>query len=334
MGLENEGQKMADAAEVNSAVSGEGSGAAVVDSTPATKETTIEKNSSGQADPAAVQADPAAIPAFKADYKLKVMDQEKEIPEAFRSLMKDEKSAKEIKEIFEKSFGHEFTKPKYETLKSSHTELQQTHTSVINQINDLKADYAKGDLDSFFDKLKIPQDAILRYALEKVQYQELPPEQKAVIDAKRQAELEATRYSRENQELSQSLQAQMVQARTYALDTELARSDVKSMADAYDARIGKPGAFKEEVINRGQLRWQQSQGKVDLLPGQAIAEVAMLAGLSGAPTSAQAISAPAAAVVQAAPAAAIPNVGGSKSASPVKQKPRSIEDLKKLAAEM
>lgn len=340
-GQENEGQQAASAE--NSAATGEGSSGALggqaADAGAAAGQGAGENSAaSAQADPNAAQVDPAAVAAaaaaFKPNYKVKVMDEEKEIPEAFRALMKDEKSEKEIKEIFEKSFGHEFTKPKYEKLKSEYTEVQQTHTAVMNQINSLKEDFARGDLDSFFDKLKIPTDTILRYALEKVQYQELPPEQKAVLDAKRQAEREAKSFAQQNQELTQNLQVQMVQARTMALDSELARSEVKSVADAFDARTGEKGAFKKLVANHGRLTWFDSQGKVDLSPGQAIEQVMKLYGLSPAPASAQAPTTPAAAASTHQAPTAIPNVGGSKSASPVKQKPRSIEDLKKLAAEM
>lgn len=276
----------------------------------------------------------AAAAAFKPNFKLKIMDQEKEIPEAFRSLIKDEKTEKEVREIFEKSYGIEFMKPKYETLKTSHAELQTTHNAVLQQISDLRDDYARGDLDSFFDKLKIPTNVVLQYALKKVQYQELPEDQKSAIDRQRQLELENRELMRKSQMTEQQFQTQVVQARAFALDTELARPDVKSMAEQYEARTGQPGSFRAAVISLGQLKWQQSQGKVDLSPGQAIEELVKMAGLApAAPASATTTPAPAAAAATPPQTTTIPNVGGSKATSPVGKKPKSIEDLKKLAAE-
>lgn len=281
-------------------------------------------------DPAAVTPPPVE---FKPDFKLKVMDEEKEIPEAFRALMKDEKSAKEVKEVFEKYYGHDFTKPKYETLKSTHSELQKTYQQVESQINDLKSDFQRGDLDSFFSKLNIPKETILQYALQKVQYEQLPPDQKQLMDDKQTAERERILLQRQNQQLSQTFESQMQQARRMALDTELARSDIKSAADVFDARVGKPGAFRQEIINRGQLAW--TQRNVDLSPGQAVEEVMRIFGLQGAPASASPQNQPAPASAAVPPQApTIPNVGGAKATSPVRQKPRSIEDLKKMAAEM
>lgn len=306
--------------------------------TPEVETPVVEPEATGAAEVSAESTTPPETETpppveFKPDFKLKVMDEEKEIPEAFRALMKDEKSAKEVKEVFEKYYGHDFTKPKYETLKTTHAELQKTHQAVETQINDLKADFQRGDLDSFFEKLNIPQDTILNYALQKVQYQQLPADQKQLLDDKMAAERARIQLERQNQQLSQNFEVQMQQARRMALDTELARSDVKSMADSFDARVGRPGAFLQEVINRGQLAW--SQRKVDLTPGQAVEEVVRLFGLQAAPASASPQNQPAPASAAIPPqTTTIPNVGGAKATSPVRQKPRSIEDLKRMAAEM
>lgn len=307
--------------------------AAAPESAPAATSAAPATPSPQTASPGEAVAAPVA-PPFVPDYKLKVMDEEREIPEQFRGLIKDEKTAKEVREIFEKSFGHEAIKPKYETLKAAHQEVQTQYTQTMNQIQDLKADYARGDMDSFFQKLNIPKEKILQYALDTVNYQELPPEQKALIDAKRNAELQNMQLTREKQSVEQNLQQQMTQARSFALDSELARPDVKSMIEDFDKRAGEKGAFRKEVINRGLLTWHQSRGSVDLSPGQAVEQVMKLYGLANAPASANASATTPASVVTPSQTPTIPNVSGAKATSPVKQKPKSIADLKKMAAEM
>lgn len=270
-------------------------------------------------------------PAYQPNYKLRVMEQEKEIPERFRNLMKDAESEKEVRELFEKAYGLDFAKPKHEETRQNYVKLQSEHNFLTGSIQELRDTYSRGDMDTFFQKLSIPPEKVLQWAVGKVNYEQLPPEQKELIDARRNAELQNLELQKQNSLYQRQVQEQVVQARRMLLDSELARPEVKSMVDSFDQRFGKPGAFVQEVINRGQLAWIQSQGKVDLTPGQAVEQVLALYGLKNqAPASATPQTT--AQVVQPSQQATttIPNVGGGKSTSPVKMKPRSIDDLKKL----
>lgn len=276
-------------------------------------------------DAAKVETTPAA---YTPNYKLKVAGEEREIPEEFRALMKDETSGKKIKEIFEKSYGLDYTKPKYETLKTDYAKVTADHHALNGAINEIKQLYAKGDMDTFFEKLGIPQEKVLQYAVDKVKYSELPDEQRAALDAKRNVEKE--NYSLQNQfnDLQKNFQEQLVQQRHMLLESELARSEVKSVADMVNERVGRPDAFIQAVYAHGDLTWKNSQGKVDLTPRQAVdAVVEGYRKLFGTANPATNPNTP----VSVKPnATIIPNVGSGKSSSPVKQKPRSIEDLKKL----
>jgi hypothetical protein len=283
---------------------------------------------------AAAQAgDGGEQPAYEPNYKLKVMDQEKEIPEKFRQLMQDAETEKEVREIFEKAYGLEFAKPKHEALQQTFAKVQSEHNYLLGSIQDLREAYTRGDLDTFFQKLQIPKERILQYALDKVNYEQLPPDQKQLLDSRRNAEIQAMQLQKQNQTLQQQIQTQTVQARQYALESELAGPELKSMVDSFDQRFGRPGAFRNEVINRGQLAWFQSQGKVDLTPRQAVQEVIRLYGLDQQQAAAAPVTPPESGGARPR-VSTIPNVGSGRSASPLKQKPRSIEDLKKLAAEM
>ena len=269
------------------------------------------------------------VPPYQPNFKLKVMDQEKEIPEEFRSLIKDADTEKKVREVFEKAYGLDFAKPKHEAVQQTLTQLQAEHNYVLGSVQEAKELYQRGDLDGFFEKLAIPPQRILQYAMEKLHYQELPPDQKALIDARRTAERQNLELQKTNATYQRQMQEQVVQARQFALNTELARSDVKSIADTFDQRAGKPGAFMREVINRGQLAWFQSQGKVDLTPGQAIEQVIQLYGLQAtqAQPAGASVTPPASGGQQKV--TTIPNVGSGKSAAPLKQKFKSIVDLKK-----
>ena len=238
-------------------------------------------------------------------------------------------SAAEIRDIVTRAFGHEFIKPKYEAIKEDLSKSRTEHSTLIGQIGDLRSMYQRGDLDGFFQRLNIPEQAVLKYALDKLNYQDLPPDQKQALDARRTAERQNYQLQQHTSQLEQKFQEQMTQSRVWALDAELAGS-AKSMVDSFDQRFG-PGAFRNAVVERGQLAWFQK--KVDLSPSQAVQEVIKHYGLGKAQASAAPVpAAPASATVQRP--STIPNVGGGRVSSPMKQKPRSIEDLKRIAAEM
>jgi hypothetical protein len=284
---------------------------------------------------------------YAPNYKYKVMDKELEIPEKFRALMTDAESEKDVRELFEKANGIEFVKGNLQREREMRRGVEQEYRAQAGQIEELREDYRRKDFDSFFGKLNIPFDDLLQYVHGKLSYEKLPPEQRQVLDAQRAAEHRALQLERQGTQVQQHQEQMLAQAVQHGLGLALARADVKSAADAHDTRVGKPGAFREEVIRRGEFYWV-TQGKL-IPPDQAVAEVLSLIGTPAASAQASATqaAAPAAQVqspaeaMQAPPAApapqaktppVIPNVQG-KTTSPLPTKPRSIAELKKLAAQ-
>lgn len=281
--------------------------------------------------------DPAA---FAPNVKFKVLDKEHEIPEEFRALMKDANSEKKVREIFEKAYGLDGIKANRDSLKEEVATTKQENIAIKGSIDGLRSIYQGAvesgnflKLDDFFARLKIPEQHILQYALAKVNLGNLPPEQQAAIraqiDSDRRAEtteLQAREsFGREQQMASQLMNVQ--------LEMQISRPDIKQIADAFDARIGKPGAFRQQVVNHGQLTWLQS--KVDLSPEQAVQQVVQSLGLQANSNQAamQADSQQAAAATQKVivrETKSIPNMQG-RSSSPLKVKPRNLEDLKALS---
>ncbi len=272
----------------------------------------------------------------KTNFKYKVLQKEKEIPEKYRSLIKSEEDEKELRELFEKADGlEEHFKPKHEALQGTFNQLQAEHNYMLGHIDEARQAYQRGDMDAFFEKLQVPPQKVLQYAMEKLNYQELPPEQRAMIDARRNAERQNIELQRQQTFQQRQYQQQVQQAHNQLLNSELARPEVKSVMEAFDQRNGRAGAFLEEVNKRGQYEAAISNGRVILTPSQAIEKVMTLYGLkAGAPASAPAVVNPPASGGAQGKGSTIPNVGGGKSQAPVKQKPRSIEDLKKMHKEI
>lgn len=285
------------------------------------------------------EVDPkAAAATYTPSLKYKVLNKEKEFPAFLKDVIKDEATEKQVRELFEKAEGLDIVKPKYVELKQAHQDLQQNYQGLVGSIEDLRTCYQRGDFDSFFDRLKIPFNTLLQYVAEKVQYQELPPEQRAQIDRQKQAERAS--WAAENTALTREQQTmeQMVQVRGQMLDLALERADVKTFATAFEEKFGR--SFREAVIDYGISA--NATRQIDLMPEQAIKEMMDWYGKALTPATQAAAAAPAATTqttqAQQAPQATrqppvIPNVSGRQTSPTGGNKPKSIEDLRKIRAE-
>lgn len=296
----------------------------------------LSTTSSSDQAPDKASIDPSAtpgMPEWSPNFKFKVMDKEHEIPEGWRSLVKDAKTEKEAKEIFEKAYGLDFVKPKYQESRQKLQEVQGEHAKVLDSINQARQHYQKSDFEQLFSHLNIDENKVLQYFINKAKMMELPPEQQAAIQGKREAERRAEIASQQAQQ-AQTHQVKELENLTQELfDAELERPGVKDFISQFDARLGKEGAFVEEVIRRGNFYWEKDGRYVP--PSKVVPEVLRLAGFSAnAPVGAQAAGAVAAAtqspqtkVIQ--PPASIPAISG-RSTAPMPQKPKSIEDLENI----
>lgn len=275
-------------------------------------------------------------PAFVPNYKFKVLDKEHEIPEFLRSAMKDGASEKQLRELHEKAFGLDIVKPRYQETKKKLDEVQGKFEQQSQGIARLGGYLQKNDFASFIKELNIPEDLILRYALERVQYREMPLEQRLQVDAQMQERERLNQLETQSQTFEQRYYAEATQNRALQLDQGLAKPEVKTIADAFDARAGKPGAFRSEVINRGMLAFHTTGA--DIPVEQAMNEVLALArGIvpSGGQPVDNVHALPSAQGGQTAPVQPpiIPNVQG-RGASPTKRVISSLADLRQRAKEL
>lgn len=279
----------------------------------------------------------AETPEYTPNLKFKVMDKEHEFASYLKDVIKDEKTEKEVRELYEKAYGLDIVKPKYQETRKELLDLRQEHHGVMEGINDLRLRYQRGDLDGFFDKLNIPHERVLQWAVEKAQYSQLPPEQKAQWDRNRQTQKQAWESEDSRRQTESSYGDQLSQVTGELLELSLERDEVKRFAANYDAKVGKPGAFREAVMEVGGSAWDRGH---KLTPMQAIREVMNHYGKflptenpspqgQGAPKGGQGQTPPAGGQRKEPPV--IPNVSG-KTSSPTASGPKSIEDLKKIAA--
>jgi hypothetical protein len=278
-----------------------------------------------------------AAPIFQPNFKFSTYGKEHEVPESFRQLIKDAETEKQVKEIFEKAYGLDGMKPKYQKLQERAQNFEKTineeYQPLRGHFDQLNKYISNDDFDSLFEVAQIPLEKLQKWMYQKLTAAELPPEQRAVYD--REAELRKRSYAleAENQSLKAKVEAENeakfeLQTQTIGqeLESALSQPEVKSLADAYQAKTGK--SLREVVITFARAK-ELETGVVTPV-SEAVEAVLGLVGAGLNPSASQ--------QKQAAPAApqvtaqqkppVIPNLTG-KSTSPTVSKIKSVEDIKK-----
>lgn len=283
----------------------------------------------------------AQKPSFNPNFKFKAANKEYEVPEFLRGVIKDEQSQKYMHELLEKAYGLPTLKERFN---ETRTQLQQanqvvqTHQQVMSTINEAQQAYRQGDLDTVFEIFKINPEKVLKWAVKQVEYSQMPPEQRQLMEAQRLEQRRNMELMKQQQSLSQSQIEQQSQYIGEMLNLILERPDYSAVAQSYDARRGQPGAFRDLIAQIGESEYALS-GTV-LSPMEAAKRAAELIGEAPGRTQAaqEATPAPVQPATQATPKKAVlpnlANAGARAGAAPAKSKYRSIDDLKKRHQEL
>lgn len=295
----------------------------ILNVTESAEVTSPEGSEGGKETPEASQYTP--------NFKFRVMDEEKEFDEFIRGAIKDKEHEEKLRDLYTKAYGLEAHKKTHQDLKEKvekhYRPLEDNYSQTMNSLKYLDQVVQKKDYQTFFDTLKIPRQDILKYALDVVKYEELPPEQKMAIERQRETERYNEMLAQQTQTYQSQAQEYAVQVRTMQLNNELMRPDHNSFVQNFDAKAGKPGAFRDQVIRHAEYAYYKNQ--VDMPVEQAVKEVMALYGNLVTPQSLPAPQTPASQVQQKP---VIPNVQSSGN-SPAKVLPSSLADLRRLAKE-
>lgn len=297
----------------------------------------------GTADPAKAGA-PVVTPngqvAFVPNFKYKAATQDKELDPFFHSLVKDADSEKKVKDVFTRADAFDYIKGKYETRENEYKSLNndyQALTQTVHRVNEAKA---KGDLDSVFRTVGLNDHQIITWAAKRVDYlqmmNQLPPEQRQALQQQEQAAIQNQQYQDQMSQMQGELQEQKVLARTIRLDQALSRPEVSQAQMFWDQKMGREGAFKDQVVEEAQREWYMN--KVDLPPEEAVSRVLKR---FGAFISAQSMGSQDPMAPQGTPMApqmpaarpVIPLVPGS-SKTPIKKQVKSVADIKTRLKEL
>jgi hypothetical protein len=274
-------------------------------------------------------------PNFKFKYTDSSKDEtfEREFDDFVRGAIKDKDSEAKVRELYEKAYGLDYVKPKLNQTREQFRTLQTEHTELNQGLNELSQMLQRGDLENFFGALKIPQDKVFQYVLDKLNYAQLPPEQKRAYDEQNAMQSRAVMQERMMSQMQEQIQTQATQARTFELETAVSSPQVKTIADTYDARVGQPGAFKAEIIRRGQLAYYTTGEDIPVAQAlnDTVTYVSRLLGMPGqadqSTTGAQGFQA---AQSQSARPPVIPNLGSGRNVSTVAKQVRTLSDIESV----
>lgn len=299
--------------------------------TPAPNTTPPETKTAATKDPA-TQTGGEVPPPFSPNLKFKVLDKEHEFAPYLKDVIKDEKTEKEIRELYEKAYGLDHVKPKYTKTREELESLKSEYNGLVDDIVHMRELYKAGDMDGFFNKLQVPFEDILQYVADKIEYSKLPPEQKNEIDARKRLAAQTMELQKSSKQKEQQYHQQLVQAKGHMLDLTLSKSDVANFSKRYEEKTGK--SFRDAVIEYGNAVYhtrKDAQGnKVDLTPEQAVNELMEHYGkLLGPDTPQQ--QAP---QTQKNEPPTIPNVSGKQNSPAGGSQPSSIKELREIYNKM
>lgn len=289
---------------------------------------------------------------FKAgiwDNDKKIVEQkEYEIDKRFQDIMKDPESEKLVRELHEKAYGIDAVKGRYQEARESLQSVMDENRDIKASIDGVRNIYQTAvrtgnlhKLDVFFEKLSIPQEVILKYALAKVELNEMTPEQRRDVEARLLAERRAEELSVAQETQREILSRQAQEMKHNLVDAVLERPAIAALSEAFDASRDKPGAFKEAVYREGQLAWA-TEG-IDISPQEAVNRVIENYGLKNSTPGKQpvggetpqnpgvTIGAEGKKIVRRTEKT-IPNISG-RSTSPLGGKMKSVDDLVKYRRE-
>lgn len=258
---------------------------------------------------------------------------EGEFDDLFKPLIKDEASYNKVKDLYEKAYGLDFIKNNRDHYREQFSEINDRYTTQTQALTELRTLRDNKDYRGLFEGMAIPEEDIIRYALERVQYKQATPEQRAAIDAQWSERSRIAQLELQNQQLQSNFENFSVQQRMNELDSVLQRPSVTDVARSFDERVGRPGAFRDEVIKRGQY-YAQFHG-TDPSAEQVVSEMLSFVGTPQVANAGQHATQNQAQGMgtDQRQKPVIPAIAG-KGTSPVKKTYSSIEDLRKRSNEL
>jgi hypothetical protein len=196
----------------------------------------------------------AAAGGFQPNFKFKYLGAdgkqvEAEMDAVLREAIKDPDSEKAVRDLVERAYGLDYAKASRSKVTEENTQLRSHLGQVNTQLSTLGGHLQKKDYGSFFKALNVPDEDIVRYAVDLVDILK-DPSKKAARDAAYTESVRVQELTQQNQQLQTQYADAGMQMRQLEIQQVFAHPSVAPLATDYDAQLGE-GAFLKAVIKRG-----------------------------------------------------------------------------------
>jgi len=277
-----------------------------------------ETNEDGQEVEKQYAEDGSEIVPYSPNLTYKFMGEEKQIPEMFKSLITSEESERAVRDYVERAEALPLYKERYSELQKSYEQVAPAYETLNQQVGNL-AQQKENDLEGFLKTVNISDEQLFKVVEQKLKFMDLPKEQQDLYNRDRDNRARISQMEQQNRQFQEREFKGEVQARSFQLEQQLGKDDVKKISERYDSLYGT-GAFRDEIVKLGKYEW--AVNKRDISAAEAVQQIVNRAKPIYEKGMSSGTSQPKPKV--------IPNVRAG-AAAPGKQQINSISDLKKLA---
>lgn len=262
---------------------------------------------------------------YEPNYKYNIKDQEFEMDEWSRPLIKDKDTEAKFRDLYTSSRALDTVKESRDRLQSEYEQVNGSYKELTDSLDILRGHVKNNDYQSFFQALGIETKTVQNWMLQHLQAEQMPPEQQQQYNQHLDAVRRATELERENQHLTAQQEQFAVQQREHELSQALQEPQVNQLMRDYDARQGRVGAFREEVLTYALGKYNAT-GE-DVSAQDAVMAIAGFMGVNNQVGAQTPQAQPQVVAPQNNPT--IPNIQG-RNTSPVRKAPKSIEEMKEM----
>lgn len=298
---------------------------AVADGVNAEAEQNTEETQQDDSAQDGEEVDAVGAEEYAPNTKYTVLDEEHEFDPKLHAVLSAETEPL-IRELYERSHGLDGIKTKLGETRQERDQYRGSFEGLQGEVQRIIGYKTSGDLDSFFEALKMDPRDLAQYILQKAQIEQLPPEQKAVYTEREMLRRRMNVLENNFQSVNTQSEQHAVQARVAELDSTLSSPEYISVAGQFDQRNGK-GSFRKAIMAHGASEYHTS--KRDLSGKEAVASFVKTYGLEAPKPVAKPGAAATKRVVAKPKAKTIPNLGSSQASVTAEQKPKSLDDIKK-----
>ena len=267
------------------------------------------------------------------DYNFRTRDEQKEFDDWAKGLVKDKETEKHFRDLFERAHGLDVVKGDRDSLREHNTQLMEAADeggqlkSELTEIGGLLRSGNIMGVESAFERLNIPDEVIFNYALHKLKLKEADPSVVQAYNEQKNRQLQMTEMQQQNEYWESQFSKMQVNQRTSDLNQTLSNPEISQTVEVFDQRAGYKGAFKDAVIEAGQLHFYKY--KQDLPVEKAVEQVLRFAGPATTPQNYNR-NAGVNVVSPQNRKPVLPSSRGSGS-SPIRKIPKSIAELRQMA---